>query len=661
MAKPTARIGLIQAMLALGFIAVIGRAAQLQVIEGGKWRALADSVRRERVVLPARRGGIYDRNGVQLAVTQEYFEVGIAPNELKSPAADGRAVAKALGIPAARVARDISTKKWIALPGPYTGLQVQSLRDIKGVHLYGEFKRHYPAGSLARGVIGAFNADSNRGASGVEMALDSILTGKPGEAVMLLDRAGRRYDSPSRLASEPVPGGDVRLTLDAELQEIAERALDEAMQEYEAAGGDIVILDPRSGELLAIASRQTVDGQVLAGRASFFTDTYQPGSTAKLFTAGALLTLKRVTPTETVFAENGYWEMPVNSKGATRPIHDEHKNGDITLAQAVQASSNIGMAKFSTKLSPTEQFEAMRAFGFGSPTGVEYPSESRGKMFMPNLWDGYSKASIAMGYEFGVTPVQLAAAYGAIANDGILLTPSLVHEVRDPSGKVVYEHQPEPVRRAVPPEVAKTLRDYLKSVMERGGTAEASQMSNYSLAGKTGTARRSDSKGYIAGSYTASFAAIFPADNPMLVVVVKIDDPKGARYHGGQTAAPVTRAMLEEALAARRSAIDRNKLLGSGSATLASATEAPVQRDQAPVEEIDTREEIVALPFTDSTPPRSRTLVPVVKGTSLRRAANALHRRGFQVAIHGTGAAVRTTPAAGDSASTGSTITIWAE
>jgi cell division protein FtsI (penicillin-binding protein 3) len=661
MAKPTARIGLIQLMLALGFVLVIGRAAQLQIIEGGSWRAIADSARREKVVLPARRGGIYDRNGIQLAVTQEYFEIGIAPNELRSRSADTRVIAKSLGIPAGRLARDIATKKWIALPGPYTGLQVQPLRDIKGVHLYGEFKRHYPAGPLARGVIGAFNADSNRGASGVEMALDSILTGTPGEAVMLKDRGGRKYASPSRLGSEPIPGGDVRLTLDAELQEIAERALDEAMEEYEAGGGDIVILDPRTGELLAIASRQAVDGKVLAGRASFFTDPYEPGSTAKLFTTGALLAHKRVDPTETVFAENGFWEMPVNSKGATRPIHDEHKSGDITLAQAVQASSNIGMAKFSARLSSVEQFEALRAFGFGSPSGVEYPSESRGGLRMPSQWDGYSKASIAMGYEFQVTPVQLAAAYGAIANDGILLTPSLVREVRDPNGKVMYQHQPEPVRRAVPPEVAKQLRDYLRSVMERGGTAEASQMSNYSLAGKTGTARRSNEKGYIAGSYTASFAAIFPADEPMLVVVVKIDDPKGAKYHGGQTAAPVTRGMLEEALAARRSAIDRNKLLGSGSATLASATELPAKRDEAPVEEIDTREEIVALPVTDSAPPRSRTLVPAVKGTSLRRAANALHRRGFQVAIHGTGSAVRTTPAAGDSATTGSTITIWAE
>ncbi len=562
-------------------------------------------------------------------------------------------------LPLGAFQRDVARKKWIPLPGPYTGLQVQPLRELRGVHLIGEFKRHYPAGPLARGVIGALDPDSGRGASGVELALDPILTGTPGETVVIKDYAGRSYDSPARQVAQPIPGQDVHLTLDAELQEIAERALDDAMVEYEAAGGDIVVLDPRSGELLAIASRQTVDGKVYAGRASFFTDAYQPGSTAKLFTAGALLATGRIDSTDRVFAENGLWAMPVNSRGDTRLIHDEHKSGEITLAEAVQRSSNIGMAKFSTRLSPVEQFEALRAFGFGSPTGVEYPSESRGVLRMPNTWDGYSKASIAMGYEFTVTPVQLAAAYAAIANDGILLTPSLVRDIRDPRGSVVYTHQPEPVRRAVPPEVAHRLREYLRSVMERGGTAEASQMENYSLAGKTGTARRNDSKGYIAGSYTASFAAIFPADNPMLVVVVKIDDPKGGKYHGGQTAAPVTRAMLEEALAARRSTIDRSRLQAAGGPAVSTATAPPGPADIP--DESDTRREIAQVPLVDTIAPRVRTLIPVVAGNSVRRAANALHRRGFHVSVHGMGKALRTTPAAGDSATTGSTVTVWAE
>ncbi len=654
MAKLTTRLSLIEVMLALGALVVVGRAAQLQLVDGGSWKAEADRVRKERMVLEARRGGIYDRNGVPLALTQEYFEVGIAPNELRDPGGDTRLIAKSLDLPLAELQRELRVKKWVAYRGPFSGLQVQPIRKLRGVHLDGHFSRHYPAGNLARGVIGALTPDSARGASGVELALDSLLTGIPGEAVVLKDRAGRRYDSPARLGRDPVPGSDLRLTLDAELQEIAERALDDAMSEFEAVGGDIVILEPRTGELLALASRQTVEGKLVFNKASFFTDPFEPGSTAKLFTAGALLTHDRVKPTDEVYGENGVWEMPVNSRGDTRAIHDAHKViGNLTLAKAVQVSSNIAMAKFSARLSPGEQFEALRDFGFSSPTGVEYPSEASGRLRPPERWDGYSKASIAMGYEFQVTPVQLAAAYASIANDGILLTPSLVREVRGPDGGVTYRHQPEPVRRSVPPEVASVLREYLRSVVE-AGTGESARLDNYSLIGKTGTAVRNDHGVYQAGHYTASFAAIFPADDPQLVVVVKVDDPRGHNVYGGETAAPLTRAMLEEALSAKRSAIDRRRLTGPAAAAVETPEAAP-SPDAAPI--------VVSLPLTgDSGAARpGRRPVPNIRGATIRRAASALHRRGFHVAVRGTGIAVRTTPEAGDSVAYGGTVTIWAE
>jgi cell division protein FtsI (penicillin-binding protein 3) len=659
MARASARIRLIEVILGLGFVAVVLRAGQLQLVDGARWRAEAVRVRQERRVLEARRGGIFDRNGVQLAVTQEYFHVGIAPNELRDPAADARKIARALGLPAGMVQRDLATRKWVPYRGPFSGLQVQPLRELHGVHLDGEFARHSPSGNLARAVIGTLQADSSRGANGVELALDSILTGTPGEAVLLKDRAGRRYDSPSRPRREPVPGCDVYLTLDAELQEIAERALDEALTSFGAAGGDIVILDPHTGELLALASRTLVDGRVVASRPSFFTDPFEPGSTAKLFTAGGLLARRLVKPDDAVRVENGQLVMQVNSRGETRTITDAHRtNGNITLAEAIKVSSNVAMALFSARLTPPEQYEAMRDFGFGSPTGVEFPSEAHGGLRMPDRWDGYSKASIAMGYEFQVTPIQLAAAYAAIANDGILLTPTLVREVRRADGQVVYAHQPEPVRRAVSPDVARTLRDYLRSVLEEGGTAEGARLTNYSLAGKTGTAKKTKGKGYVSGSYTASFAAIFPAENPQLVVVVKIDDPKGS-YYGGQTAAPLTRSMLEEALAARQSAIDRMRLVEAlpSAAGMGAGAPGPEARPEEPREQ----RVIVALPVSDPDKLRGRSPVPRLAGESLRRAANALHRRGFRVAIRGEGTVVRSTPAAGDSAAAGSVVTVWAE
>ena len=655
MAKPITRISTLQAALVLGALAVVGRAAQLQVVERARWREEAALSRRATVSLPARRGGIHDREGRPLAVTQEAFEVGLAPNELEHPARDSRTIARALGLSPGRVARDVAQKRWVSYRGPYTGLDVQPLRPLRGVHLFGHYTRHYPNGPLARGVVGAVGPDSGQGVSGIELVLDRFLRGTPGEAEVLKDQRGRRYESPARLIREPEEGRAVYLTIDAGLQEIAERSLDEAVEEYAASGGDIVVLDPGTGEVLAAAALQTVDGRRVTNRASFFTDPFEPGSTAKLFTAAALLAHDLVQPTDAVSGEQGRWKAPINTRGATRLITDTHEEaGQLTLARAIQVSSNIAMAKFSLRLLASQQFDMLRDFGFGSPTGVEFPSEARGVLRMPNRWQGVgSQMAIATGYEFQVTPVQLAAAYSAIANDGILLTPSLVREVREPGGRVLYRHQAEPVRRSVDAKVAAILRDYLRSVLDSGGTAEASRLSNYSLAGKTGTARRNVGEGYEAGRYTASFAGIFPADDPQLVVVVKVDNPGRGQIYAAQTAAPLTRLLIEEALAARHSAIDRGRLGGRTVRAPPSPAQRPEEPDEARVS--------LSLPLGPDTAARGRQVVPGVRGGSIRRAAYTLHRRGFRVAVQGAGVVTHTSPAAGDSAALGSTVTVWAE
>ena len=422
-----------------------------------------------------------------------------------------------------------------------------------------------------------------------------------------------------------------------------------------AVGGDVVFLDPRSGELLALASRQRVNGELVSSRASFLTDPFEPGSTAKLFTAAALLALKKVSPTDEVYGENGEWLMPVSST-KTRPITDAHVvHGNLTLAMAIEVSSNIAMGKFSQRLTATQQYDGLRDFGFGSPTGVEFPSESRGRLPPPNLWKpGFNGPSVAMGYSFGVTPVQLAAAYGAIANGGVLLTPTLVREVRDPEGKVIYHHKPEPVRRAATPEVAAQLRQFLAGAVGEGGTGERAQLANYSLIGKTGTAVRFVKGRYVQGSYCASFAAVFPAEDPQLVAIVKWMIPKGKNF-GGETAAPLTKSMLQEALAASRSAIDRSKLAaGDGAGHDRRRSRRRGRNRRGPLWSPGPRR-----PTAARSPPALP--VPDVLGANLRRAAYALHRRGFQVAVHGTGTVSRTTPAAGDSLATGRTVTVWAE
>jgi cell division protein FtsI (penicillin-binding protein 3) len=445
------------------------------------------------------------------------------------------------------------------------------------------------------------------------------------------------------------------LTIDAELQEIAERGLADALKEMEAEGGDVVFLDPKTGELLALASRQVHPGVV--PRASTFTDPFEPGSTAKLFTAAALLQHRLVDSTDEVFGERGVWRMPVTRRGRkTRTIKDVHVHrGNVTLAEAIGTSSNIAMAKFSLRLTPEQQYEMLRDFGFGTPSGAEFPSDSRGRLARPDRWEPmYTRASMAMGYELGVTPVQLAAAYGAIANDGVLMAPTLVREVRDPSGAVLFRREPEPVRRVISAEIAERLRQYLRGAVGEGGTGGEAQLMNYTVLGKTGTARRFEDGHYVTGSYTSTFAAIFPADDPQLVVIVKIDNPKGS-YYGGRTAAPVTRTMLQQSLASRRVAIDRGRL---------APPEVLAAPDLAsPATGGSARKPVVVLswPYLRSDSAASPVPVPSVTGRSVRQAALALHRRGLRVSLRGLGRVVRTAPGAGEAASPGAAVTVWAE
>jgi len=654
MAKPTVRIAAIQFGFAVGILAVLTRAAQLQIVEAERWEHEAARQRTEKVVLPARRGALYDRNGTPLAITQEFYHIGVAPNELEDVRAAFVLLVRNLGVSAPALNREFQARRrWIYLHGPFNATQVQPLRQVKGIHLTGEYQRFYPSRDLARPIIGGLAPDRPVGGSGLEGALDSLLTGRAGEAVLLKDIAGRRYDSPGRKTRDPVAGNDVTLTIDAELQEIAERGLDDAITQMRAEGGDVVFLDPNSGELLALASRQAAGGGVPS--ASTLTDPFEPGSTAKLFTAAALLMHGRVKPADAVSGENGAWNMPVTSTGRTRRITDAHaQHGPITLARAIQVSSNIAMAKFSSRLRPEEQFETLRDFGFGTPTSAEFPGESRGILAFPDRWQPmYTRASMAMGYEFAVTPVQLAAAYAAIANDGILLAPTLVREVRDPAGNMLYRHQPEPVRRVVPSDIAAQLREFLREAAGAGGTGEMAQLTNYSVLGKTGTAVRFQNGHYVRGEYTASFAAIFPADHPQLVVIVKIDNPRG-NYYGGLTAAPVTRMMLQQALASRRVAIDRGRLTvrdtvgPEATKPLAAAPAGP-----PPV--------VVTLPYRAPEVSTAARPVPDVAGRSIREAALALHRRGFRVNLRGLGRVVRTVPAAGENARPGSAVLVLAE
>jgi cell division protein FtsI (penicillin-binding protein 3) len=649
MARPAKRILVLQVIFAAGVAGILGRAAWLQLVRGRELARRAAEQRTAPRELMARRGTLYDRNGVPLVISQPKFRVQIALREVRDTARLLRVFANDLGLRADTLRRAFrrGTPRYPYFHGPFTARQVERLRSFRGVYLEPAYSRAYPKGALAAPIIGRLDADGVHGASGLERTLDSLLAGVPGLTTDLRDPSGRRIESPGRLIRPPVAGHDVVLTLDAELQAIAEYTLARALRDFRAQGGDVVFLDPRSGELLALASLAPGDNSV----ASVFTTPFEPGSTAKPFTAAALLALKRVTPTETVSGNNGTWTFPITPR-VTRTIRDVHPQpGELTLARAVQVSSNIGMAKFALKLRPEEHYDMLRRFGFGAPTGVEFPSEAVGSFSRPHRWRyGLEPQSVAMGYSFSVTPVQLAAAYGALANEGVLLAPTLVREVRGPDGDVRYRHEPEPVRRAIPPEVAATIREYLNEAASDSGTGGRAQVRGGVL-GKTGTALVAERGGYQKGEYRASFAAIYPARDPQLVVVVTIDRPQGA-YYGGVTAAPVTAEMLRQALAAKSGVVDKTTL-----GETAPTVERPGgHRPSAG------RVSSVTLPLADSPRPKAApiAIVPDVAGRPLRAAIYALHQRGFRVRVEGEGRAVRTWPGAGDSLPAGRVVVLYA-
>jgi cell division protein FtsI (penicillin-binding protein 3) len=484
------------------------------------------------------------------------------------------------------------------------------------------------------------------------------------------DAAGRNFDSPSATLVAPTPGHAIVLTIDQDLQEIAERALSEAVVRLGASGGDVVVLDPHRGEVRAMASQRT---DARSTSATALTEPFEPGSTLKPFIAAGLLTRGRVRPRDMVDTRDGVLTIE------GRTIRDMHRSADrMNLAQVLKWSSNVGIVRFAERLAPREQYETLRDFGFGAPTGVPYPSEAAGTLRPPSRWSRQSAASLAMGYEIAVTPLQLAVAYATFANGGELLEPALVKEIRRPDGGVHYRHSKRVVRRLMSPVVADRIRAMLVDVVT-GGTAVEADLTTFLLAGKTGTARRTMAGRYAPMQYYATFVGLFPADHPQFVIVVKLDSPRDA-YAGGSTAAPVSRAVLEAALAARDAALDRRALAGAtarrrvaaetahalatASASVSEGANGSVRLAGRPASGEPSRPLIVRLPNGPPRPaPRPPRAVPEIRGMEIRDAVRTLHEAGFRVhpARGPAGVAAATIPAPGTVAAAGSLVRLTRE
>jgi cell division protein FtsI (penicillin-binding protein 3) len=622
----------------------MARAFQLQVLEGERWGEMATSQTTETRELPAARGGIYDREGRPLAISRESYRAFYAPAEVRDRETAIQAIDAVLSPGSRKLDRlRRGTDGWLAL-GPVDGRTRVMLEQAvpRGLHFEAVPARNYPEGRLARTLLGGLDSEGH-GGSGLELVLDSLLTGVPGEMVSRRDAHGATYPLRHAGGVAPQPGRDVYLTIDAELQEIAESALESALAETGATGGDVVLADPATGEILALASYVAGAEQ----RIPAFTDAYEPGSTSKPFLLATLLQKGLVDLDEKIDVEGGTYRTPY------RTITDVHAYDTLTVEEVIRYSSNIGAAKLADRIGDRGlQYAFLRDFGFGTPTGIETTSESAGLLRRPDEWSALSSHSLAYGYEMMVTSIQLVAAYGALANGGALLQPTLVRQVRDAKGRTMVAHRPRELRHMIDGDVAAQITDVLKGVV-RSGTGDEAALRTIDIAGKTGTSRISEDGRYGSGRYVASFVGYVPADDPQLVVLAKLTDPKTSIYGGG-AAAPVSRTVVQAILSAAESGLLNGRV--------AAPTRRPFDWDAGPRGEKP--EQVggsVQFRFAASTPGRTSAVdasrpaagragdvvLPDLSGLGVRAAAARLHALGLKVENRASGRVTDTQPAPG--------------
>ncbi len=672
------RVAIVHGFFVLFAVALVARAAKVQVVEGKDWSARA---RRQHFFAGAQsapRGEILDASGNTLVESREMTRVAVALPEVRDTAFVLKALHHAKVDADAVRAAIARRRRWIDLPGLYTTSDVASISKLSGIHLTPVLQRVYANSGGIKRIVGSLDGQGNP-LDGLELALDTLLRGDSGRVRLARDKDGRPLDSPDAWTEEPKAGSTVVLTINNALQDICERELSVAVDSLHADGGDIVVMNPHTGEILALASSRV-------GRTAFsntaVTEPFEPGSTLKPFVAAALLEKGRARITDVVDTHNGTLELD------GRVISDMHKAQSLSLADVIRFSSNIGIVEFGQRLTPRQKYETFRDLGFGMSLGVPLPAEASGTLREPKSWSKQTSASILMGYEIAVTPLQLVTAYAAIANGGELLEPHLVKEVRSTDGKVMYRAETRPVRRVMSGETARTIQKLLLAVV-REGTATKADLATFEVAGKSGTARRtSEHEGYVAGNYTASFVGLFPGNDPQYVVLVKLDNPRGPHYAGGDIAAPVTQIVLRAALAARDAALDREDLAASeksalaqsggnstaGATSVADTKSSRSSNSQGPdrpaagsydpnsnmaksVASEVTSSYTVELPSSLKSAPAPifPRAVPDVRGLSVREAVRSLHLAGFRVRLLGASPA-GTLPAAGSMAAPGTLV-----
>ncbi|HMK55424.1 MAG TPA: penicillin-binding protein 2 [Dissulfurispiraceae bacterium] len=535
------------ALLGAGFAAVFLRLADIMIINHEWYVAKARGQQVRKEVIPVKRGIIMDRRGHELAINLETESIFCNPAEVTSANEVARSLSNTIHKDARAIYAKLVTNKrfsWVERKMEIEKARKVQAMKMSGVGLVPEMKRVYPKGALAAHVVGFVNLD-NKGMEGVERGYEKYLTAKEGSTYVTRDAKGNSLSEGSR---QDIHGNDVVLTIDEGLQYILEKNLDAAMRKWRPVSATAIMMDPFTGEILALANRpnfnpgELADANLSEIRNRAITDCYEPGSTFKIVVGIAALEEKVVNPGTRFDCSAGAIEV------GGRKIKDDHKHGVLAFREVIQKSSNVGTIKTALMVGKPKVYEYIRKFGFGEKTGIDLQGEIPGLVKAPEKWSGTSIGAMAIGQEIAVTPLQVLRAYSAVANGGYLVTPHVVKEVRSPDGASILKVEPK-THKIISAETAAVFRDILKTVTETGGTATEAAVEGNDVAGKTGTAQLFDpqTKRYSRTRYIGSFVGFVPADKPRLAMIVVIKEPKGQIY-GGVVAAPVFRQISNDAL-----------------------------------------------------------------------------------------------------------------
>jgi cell division protein FtsI (penicillin-binding protein 3) len=528
------RIRLLLALFAIVFAATLARAVWLQGVRAASLGKMAERQHHESIVIPAGRGTIFDAAGVQLAIGEATTTIYADPRQLAQPRVIAQAAQRYLGVNANTLYPQLLNRRtsfvYVKRFADQKSADAFLKKSYVGVGSYPEERRTYPQRSVAAPVIG-FAGTDNKGLGGLEVEYDKKLAGRTGKQTIVRDPFGRAIDVVS--ATPERQGRDIFTTIDHSIQANAEGVLRATIRQWHARAATAVVLDPRTGAVLAMAQAPGYDANrasqvpLALQRNRAITDTYEPGSTFKLVTIAGALSTGIVTP-ETKFT------LPYSIHVADRIIHDAEPRGTetLTVAQILSHSSNVGAITIAEKLGSARVAEWIDRLGFGKQTGIDFPGESQGQVLPLDQWSGSTIGNVPIGQGIAVTPMQMASAYAAIANDGVWIQPHLVAKV---GGRALHDFKRH---RIVSPAVNTVLKQMLTNVVdEHGATGNAAQIPGYTVAGKTGTAQKPGPHGYTTGQYVASFVGFVPVKSPRLAILVMVDDPTRAIF-GGVVAAP---------------------------------------------------------------------------------------------------------------------------